>query len=329
MNTSTTIRFVMCLLIIVLFSVHSVHIENESKASLLPSDIEHAMSASTIDDVFNANKRIFSNAATLEVQELTKHPDNGIALSAAWQLVQRTMINGHFASQKDLTRDILLWFTGFVEGRLATNVPPFWKETILHVKQRKQMQMHYTKVTDTSIPLLWELHVQSPQLYFPRVPNTNPLQKNKTAEKDGTVGFITPGISAKLDGEFIKIDIDNTSIQIMQKQIPTKGIPIDVATAIADGDKAYLLLYSLRCNSYPVICIQCSTNKILWSNTVWVSTNKTRTGSGYHWSVMEVQGNNLIVFGIGDEVAYIEAFDTIAGSRLFFFSTEGSSGDSR
>jgi hypothetical protein len=72
-----------------------------------------------------------------------------------------------------------------------------------------------------------------------------------------------------------------------------------------------------------LLCIEITTSKLLWDVPVWSDfAPYVRSGGGFHhWSEPVVVDRHVILFGMCNDVAYIEGFRLSDGKAQFRFST--------
>src|SRR5262249_19794154 len=76
-------------------------------------------------------RKLFNRFGKEGVRLLKHNAHAGVALQAAWEDVRTAPLSRQFRSvTPDPKR--LTWFLGFVEGRLALDVPVWWKTTLLN-----------------------------------------------------------------------------------------------------------------------------------------------------------------------------------------------------
>ena len=123
-------------LILLVIGEHRGCCESPGKETPPSADnLERVIGATSALERQIAIKALFRNATSDQLQQLTTHPDSGIALTAAWHRVLRSVPgvgldhSVEFPSVR-LSSAELDWFVGFVEGRSRIVLPPWWKRDL-------------------------------------------------------------------------------------------------------------------------------------------------------------------------------------------------------
>jgi hypothetical protein len=72
---------------------------------------------------------------------------------------------------------------------------------------------------------------------------------------------------------------------------------------------------------FEIKCVNVQTRKRLWKGDVWAGGMTHYTGDGYHLVEAVCKDGALYVFGVGDNILYVEGFESLSGKNLFRFST--------
>jgi hypothetical protein len=79
--------------------------------------------------------------------------------------------------------------------------------------------------------------------------------------------------------------------------------------------------------------VEVSTGRVLahlrWKTAVWASGVSAHTGTDLHWVTIVLTKRSVLLFGIGSQYAYVEAFNTEDGKNVIRFNTHhcGAPGD--
>jgi len=266
--------------------------------------LEAALKAEGPGDVMEAFVNLFVRGPRPEIIELKSHDHDTIALRAAWELVERTIPEepGYDADElltKKINRRALHQFAGFVEGRLKTDLPEWWKTTLLkasaygrgNIDLQRQKRKPYLK-TDAGVYA--------------------PLGIGITRPEEGGI-------------EFYSFETDESCrvpAQLWRKTTDKMLAP--AVTAVFHEKRCYVGIHGAISGSFQLRCLECETSKVVWSAQVWASL----AGGGFsgppanlHFVTLKPRGDRILVFGKEPGGMYVEGFSLKDGKNQFRFGT--------
>ena len=253
---------------------------------------EPDMDAETSSEVAK-NSSAYHRASLDDLEAWKASASLSVSLRAAWEPVQRVLPEREQARDSPLDRELLARFLGFVEGRLAVSLPPFWEEAFENAGGRTQDDVGF------SLPQEWPpQEVSDDQLVTKGV---------DVRRSDGQWTLSNGSQSFTVTGELLK---------------SAKMSSFDAIDALFDGGRCYFTLRGGRTNPFQLGCGDTASNRLLWKADVWAAGDDLGyVGKGFHLVSLERSGNTLHVFGVGDDCAYVESFSCKDGSALGRFCT--------
>src|SRR5262249_10846702 len=125
----------------------------------------------------------------------------------------------------------------------------------------------------------------------------------------------------KRDGKRVMANIDGESIplpDVVHERF--KGLAGSF-NGLLEESAAYFSAHCDACLSYFLSCVDRVSGKELWKERVWASGGRWMyAGIGHHFTSLARTGDTIIVFGLGDDCAYVEGFDAKSGKNAFRFS---------
>jgi hypothetical protein len=244
---------------------------------------------------------LFARLRSGEVSRLKQQANDGIALRAAWEVVLRRLPKPEEEESWVLPDDrSLSRFMGFVEGRLHVNPPDWWQRAVLRTEG----------------------------FFGARILLPNEVADLKYGET--WCGYFCPLNSAIFErGGNLWIRVNKNAVMVppeLEKELRTatnKASSSHICCSI-DSNRWYLLGHSNRTTPYWLRCFTCAggVSKLAWKAKGWGSKGWGGwTGFGWNFVTISANEQRVIVFGAGDDAAYIEAFNAQSGEVLFRFST--------
>lgn len=253
----------------------------------------NVVNAATAYEAFNVYRAMLDSATESRIQELKSHPHRGIALTAAWESVRRTIPLGRQSRAVKPDISSLQYFIGFVEGTLKLTLPEWWKIRLLNTQAYKREH-------------IWFVPIGESPYYFSQLKLWTP--RNTTLRKVGNdIVAVVGNRSCKIDAYYIK----------------EAGGFSDALNVLIGTKRCYVALHSNYCSSFTIFCLDRKSNQILWSAEVWAAGEQIQfqgPGDG-HWVEMSLKDDTLYLFGSGGYCTYLEAFDSADGENLFRFNT--------
>jgi hypothetical protein len=250
--------------------------------------------AESSDDVAKSYKSLFKEVKREDLRKMQMDPEDSIAFHAAWELLKMDR-------ESELTKKLLMnkrdevdvesvepaviqRFLGFVEGKLGMELPKWWE--LFAIRAR----------------------VYASGVWF------YPAPKMSSIVKDAKI--------RKTAGNYVVTQLGD-SFTVKARILDSAPDPSDGGVAASlDASRCFLASYdSDRGFSFPLICVDRNTEKLLWKARVWACDRKFSTGIGYHIVSLRVTKSRIVVFGADPGGMYIEAFDIKTGDNVLRFST--------
>jgi hypothetical protein len=270
----------------------NVWIAKSGPDSVTEKQIEAIENAKHSIDAKAAYKNLFDKKRAAQVRDLKDNPNLGIALRAAWEEVVRTVPTKDWRPPYTVDGQALQDFVGFAELRLGVTVPAWWKETILNAQANRRSNIYFENG-------------------FRLYPNeTNDLRTPDTTtlvSRDDAVVMTVNGESMVIPKEVFGDDVRLCGFM----------------DASIDRDRAYIAFHSDVPGPYPLTCVDRTSGKTLWKSKVWcISGFIFYSGAGF-WHAVSIATSEqrVLVFGVANNLAYIEGFNATNGDALFRFST--------
>ena len=262
----------------------SIRADDEPVKSSGTAAVKRLSIAASPTDFARGVSEIFANLRSDDLDLLVSVPDCSVALAAGWERVRRTM---PAVTQQNLIRpdaNAISRFLGLIEGRLQAPVPELWEAAIKSAKKTSvKRRISYSQ---------------------PRLERT-PSHSKASFQRDG------PNWNVTKNNQTIKVPAEDDF-----------G-PVDDAVAEITPDVGYVALYGWPPIPTALHAINRHTGKALWSSKIWMGGSDVDNfeGQGWHAVDMQVRGDVVILFGVSNRTAYIEAFDRKTGENRCRFGT--------
>ena len=216
-----------------------------------------------------------------EPGQLIASPDISIALAGGWARVLWSMP----AKTGDIwqpDRLALARFIGLVEGRVGMPVPADWEKTL------------YSAVYSEDRPFF--------------LPTTRPAENEQQ-----------PGVAVSQQGDSWVVQRGTEEWRL---PVADRRGPVDDAAVVVHEDHAYVTLHAWPATQYMLYRLDRASGRVEWSTRVWgVGEGVWYQGYGFHWVQLRLTSDQLVVFGISNDVAYVEIFGPATGHNLCRFGT--------
>ena len=215
------------------------------------------------------------------LRKLKDVPETGVALRAAWEEAVATR------DGEQINPQALAKFLGFVEGRLAIDLPDWFEQLIMNARY-------------------WPEHGKAvlgmPDAWIMEGPDLPDLVKIERSGESTSVQFEKQSL--------------NAAAEILELRRQTSG---NTAGLLEEKD-CFLALHSRNADRYPLVCLNRKTGAIRWKSTVWAADNDwIHLGKPYEIVMLHTKDKQLLVIGAGAQHFYIESFDRQTGKSLFRF----------
>lgn len=246
------------------------------------------LTAEEPEDIARSYHDLFIKASQDELCSFLACPDNRVALAAGWERVRRTIpkvLDEDAEGEPEKTA--LSRFLGLAEGRLQMSLPPFWEAALRGTNSNGRDNIWFA---------------------FPKGaawPNSHgdDAWKNRRVE--------------------LRHQDDRCVVTVGDRTwtLPCESYMRDAFVELA-GDTVFVALYEETACQYRLHAINEKSGQARWEADVWAGTVPTG-GTGLSWHNVEVRvhGNEVVVFGVSDNAAYVETFDVKTGKSLCRFGT--------
>jgi hypothetical protein len=255
------------------------------------------------------SRKVIADATNSDIQRLKTQSNDGLAVLAAWEEVRRTLpkhddtITERFVSHAAPV-PAMPHFLGFLEGRLRIPLPHQWAAA-----------MRRARAYDRD----W--------LVFLPVPTR--AEDSKTPGSGpgfGIVPSIVRDFRKAANGLVIGGDVtvcwDKHRIRLAAAKMAT--FPGDSWSGLV-MDRMCLVAHfpGLIADTCELYCIDYELRKIAWSARVWLGCGRLlgAQGPGSHSVTFVAVKDAVFLFGMANDVAYIEGFSLSDGRSIIRFST--------
>jgi hypothetical protein len=232
------------------------------------------------------------------VRSLRSDRHDGIALHGAWEDVHLILPARRQQEAVHPRGALLNRFLGFVEGRMQCPTPSWWEETVLQMRA-------YDRNT----------------LLFPE-------KSIKLVKMSGTDFFGTRDMSLTTEKQTATLKVGRDIVKISSSAFRrmtqvARTVGSQIMSARMNPEKCLVAIHGDQCWPYSLYCIDRKDGTVLWTNNVWAGGDNTNYGGPAGWHRISICWGmgRIIVFGAGDDVAYVEVFEAGDGKNLSRFST--------
>jgi hypothetical protein len=181
-------------------------------------------------------------------------------------------------------------FLGLIEGRLHVPIPKAWEEAVKSARGLGQKNIWFPPRMDLAMAA--------------RSDGQRPLERHGAHWQ------------VKTNNQLIELPADD-------------GVwPFGNATVECAGKLNYVAVYGGLSDACKLFAVDQIRGKVIWSSNAW-GKSKVRlsdvaannSGSDWHYVMMRLSGEWLVVFGFSSRALYVEAFDRTTGENRCRFST--------
>lgn len=251
----------------------------------------HRRSTGDARDAAAAHRKMFGSDENIRKWKQSRN--HGTAMRAAWEQVRHVLPDPPQNDALAVDPAMMNRFLGFVEGRLGVEPPRWWNETMLDSQAYDRDNVFF--VSREPAPCLrTQLGPVAPQ-----------------------------GTSLVRDSHWIRIESGGQSFNVSSSILERDGNGFIDGVSCAIGEsRCFVATYFDRCVPYRLVCVEKYRRQPVWSAEVWAAGGIVNyTGVGFHCVTVVVRGSTVILFGAGDDCAYIEGFQCDSGANVFRFST--------
>ena len=265
---------------------------------------------------------LFQNCNDDQLKRLKAHSNHGVAIQASWEQLRRAIDTLPKKKSKEeewefVDPNSLHRFLGFIEGRLHLTIPCEWEKEMLlataipgdpvslapgSAPQDDRPTPYYDTNNKMQTATGLQLYETDDAISITRNSDRMTFQFSRAVLEDAAkeYKFIKDSFYDGDSGEKYKINL------------------------IATDQKYFIVYHGIQYDGrYPLFCFKKGESKLQWTTEViGFEGGGGLTGANfYHWTIMKVSGDHVIVFGAGHISMYIEAFSISNGSCLFRFNT--------
>jgi hypothetical protein len=271
--------------------------DSAEEADRLVQDVQaasHPYESGLGQGACKAYRALFSKVGPDGVRKLLTHPDDSIAIQAAWEEVALTVPEREprIAVRPDGRK--LAWFLGFLEERGRVQPPLWWSEMVLDSRANRRDNIYPGNPKEMPYHEAGLDGAQAP--------------RDTTLKKEGDQVLLKVGSEAVLIPESVLEKTD-------------RGTVLCGVSAFVTPTRCYLAVHGDVGYSYPVACIDRSTAKVIWKSEVWGTWWGGATGIHFMWVAVTEQHDRIVVFGAGTTGIHVEAFRPDDGKNVFRFSS--------
>ncbi len=235
---------------------------------------------------------LFKKVGTDGLKKLQTHPDDSIALQAAWQEIELAAPVENNGPTIPADPKKLDQFLKFMESRCKIKGPDWWNEALLHANVNRRYNIWLTG--------------PKPDIYH----------------KAG-VDFVLAPLDTTLvrDGMKLTLKVSNDSINLPDNLFSkwSSGKLQDNISALFTAKRCYVAVHDDWGGSYKLSCLDRSTAKLLWQREVWGTSWGGGSGLSRGWVAITEQKNRIVLYGC-EARFHVEAFRAEDGKNLFRFS---------
>jgi hypothetical protein len=278
----------------------------------LQDKVQEVLQAPTDWEMHRRCRSLFEAAGTEGLRELKLHQHDGIALQAAWEEVLRTIPEKESESTGRPDWVQVNCFLDFMEHR-GLEIPGWWKE------------MFQVEIGAQRRDNIWFRMSELLGFYHEAGLGSIRAPKDTTLERLPIPGRFISGFKYPPDegATILKIGQESVTLPDSIAAEIRDRLELECISGLILADKCYLAIHSRQIGRYSVVCFKCNSDEILWRTQVSGSPFlvSIRGGLGDQWVSLTQQKIGIVVFGVTDMGAYVEAFDAKDGKNLFRFCT--------
>jgi hypothetical protein len=252
------------------------------------------------EDSAKAIDLLFKRADRNLLRQLKKVPEDGVAIRAAWE---EAKLDGKFRKfdydlpKKAVPNIALSRFYGFIEGRTGLTLPDWWEEAI------------NGSTLDDGI--------------------VTPGQPTKAYYRGirfrGSYCYAMKGQSLT-PGVWLDSFQSGSDKSLISHHLVAKYLQVTTShklSACLDEDRAFIVSHGDFGLTFPLICVDRKSGRLLWNTTVWGLGGDIFVGTGIWIETVSVicSEDRFFIIGSGVQGFYIESFDKTTGKTLMRFAS--------
>jgi hypothetical protein len=257
--------------------------------SAIRTRVERLEQAGSPRKLADAYSDLFAGSTPADLQELIEAPNCAVALGAGWEQVRRTLPESEQQEAVAPDADQLHRFLGLVERCTRVSLPLRWTATVRRVTGYSRTQIVFA----------------------------TPGRKGSSETGDYPSDAQEEHPTYQWEQDRWKVTVGGKTWSAYRAVDLRHGVAVASA-----GETLVLASYQSIPGPYVVCALDRQTGEVGWRNNVWAKGGTGGgTGRGWHDVQLRVREENLVVFGLSENVAYIEGFDAKTGRSLYRFST--------
>ena len=310
-------KFCITLIVICSCNVGLVYGQSESQVKQYLAKISAADSRR---DIIEAHGKFLKLFSIDQLEHLTINDNASVALAAKWEIVQRTveMRDSDIVPPLQIDEKHLQRFMGFLEGATRTEIPKWWRESLLNLKAHNQGK--YLIRNDLApAPLSFAEYEPDPSRFDFILPLEDDLRRvalgpsiEEIVVHESSTDFKVQARELSVGEELLGESMDKSSLAIEATWSH------DEACIIAFADSDFL-------SPYPLLCFDKDGKELRWQSEVTPIRPhflaKTGPPAILHWFEIRITNDMICVFGGGLGNLYLECFDLDDGESCCHFST--------
>jgi hypothetical protein len=291
-----------------LIGMPPIFAENGEAAQQEFLQFERVASGEQLNDLV---RELVRPASASQLSNWTESSSRSLQLASAWEAARREMsisVKGPdtFGNGR---------FVGFVEGRLDV-APPTWWVLALREGNLGIDTLYFNKPTCKSP------YIESSFRF--NAPTRDLVGSVGTKDEQAWVPAMISPVGAFINDEKggWRVGIGDDFVIVREELRERMGQVHHWACVSFGKDCVYLAFHAGVPCPFKLYCIDRTSGSLKWQTLVWVSGNLFQcTGSHFHWVEIKESANEVVVFGVANEMAYVEGFRRVNGLNSFRFGT--------
>ena len=251
------------------------------------------VTAKNPDEACIAFRLLFQLSGSV-AHELKYDTNSTVAFQAAWRerLSQRPHSTDHNME----------YFVGFVEGRLHSPVPAWWKTTCATSSVNASNDFNFSSGQDyryrRSLGVL--------------IPNEVRIVRGKS--------------HTTIDTPSGSFDVVNGLIDPLINRAQSSG-PAEFINISKGRQRCYVAHYTDSAFQYSLFAIDLKGQQIAWASKVWAAARHRGPATSFHRVEIQERDGKVFVFGADPGAVYFECFGARTGQAITRFSSNGWNGE--
>lgn len=279
------------------------------------SDYLNAIRTQSEKKISAATNRLFGTVEDDDLVGLVIHSNDSVAIAAAWERMKRAFyFRSIMLDYRQELRAEVSRFAGHIEARLRVPIPEIWSDRLNRIAFRSNFSEVDPIDVDEKLQVTWS----NSEAVDPAV-----LQPPASVfSYDADIDLWKSGeIEVRQRNQKRQLYVITANVHVLLKSQQLDNSIHCLNAKVSNDGKLIAAHLAPRPNSpkYGVICwrvLEDGNSDILFSQQRRLIDAKFLVGDHTtHWGAVEFDSNNqrVVVFGIGERVIYVEAFDVVTG----------------